>query len=282
MKRTKIAEAIDRDIPRETNKLQNNEPQERKNKKTSNASKEEMKPRVAKKNRKEDKTIPSTHKKNRETPKSTTVSKEAKTIKKTKVDNDVLLKRIIKIESHLKKISQQLEIFLKTTQKDQKAKKNKDNTDIAEEGKRKKSNPTRNVKSKSATTGKEDTHLSFKFKVFFKKTDDMQGMREKSNKIASYMNAYLGSQAFKKKYGLLNATTTTSEKETKNPSPILMDTILKEQDKECIFKFRVNLLKNTGARIGEKTIGSIVESVQDKLFHAENTGWCSGFVYDVE
>jgi hypothetical protein len=136
-------------------------------------------------------------------------------------------------------------------------------------------------KRKSPNAKKEDANISFAFKMFFKKTDDEKSMKEKSQKISNYIHSYLGSQAFLKKYGLLYEVSSTSKKGSKSTAPVKLDTILSVENRECMLKFSVNPTKNTGTKIGEKTIGRIVESIQDKLLYAEESGWCEGVVYNV-
>jgi hypothetical protein len=205
----------------------------------------------------------------------------SKTTKKDKASNDAILKRITKIEKTLEKVSKQLESLLKTQKTNKKEKKPKEiNNTVGESDSKKNITPKIN-KRESPNAKKEDTNISFGFKVFFKKTDDEKSIKEKSQKIEAYMNTYLGSQAFLKKYGLSNETNDTVKKGTKNTLPVQLDIILSEENKECVLRFSFDPTKNTGTKISEKTIGSIVESVQDKLLHAEESGWCEGVVYDI-
>jgi hypothetical protein len=208
----------------------------------------------------------------------------SKTTKKDKTSNDGILKRIIKIEKTLEKVSKQLDSLLKT-QKNNKNNKNEKkpkeiNNTVGGLDSKKNITPKLN-KRKSPNAKKEDVNISFAFKMFFKKTDDEKSMKEKSQKISNYIHSYLGSQAFLKKYGLSNDANETVKKGTKNTLPVHLDTILSIEKRECVLRFTANPLKNTGTTISEKTIGSIVESVQDKLFYAEESGWCEGVVYDV-
>jgi hypothetical protein len=98
----------------------------------------------------------------------------------------------------------------------------------------KKDIPPKTVKRKSISPIKEDTQLSFRFKVFFKRTDDEKSMIQKSDKISAYINTYLGSQGFLKKHDLLKKTGTTSEVGIENVLPVIMETVPRAEYKECI------------------------------------------------
>lgn len=245
--------------------------------KNTNSTPKEKKPKIKQSAQtQESKPSPTTKKKKVETSEVKT-----KTSIKNKASNDVILKRITKIEKTLEKVSKQLDKLMKIQETNTKVKKSKEIKNTVELEDANKNIASKPKKKKSSNAKKEDVNLSFGFKVFYKKIDDEKSMKEKSDKIAEHINTYLVSQTFIKKHGLAYEVSSITKKGNKSTAPVKIKTILSIENRECIFKFSVNPIKDTGTKISEKTISRIIESIQDKLLYAEKSGWCEGLVYDI-
>lgn len=136
----------------------------------------------------------------------------------------------------------------------------------------KKKEHTKEVSKRLASNNKTKPD-TFRFRAFYKRTEDKKSIEVKSKKIAGSITRLLNSRSFLKTIGIINPIN-TSEKESSKPvnSPVKFRYECNFEKKDTDFVIR-------GTGMDQKTLGNIIQAIQERFFEAERKGLCKYFVY---